>query len=221
MVRQPFCPDATRISRWRKIAKRRRENDVDILLQRIEARCAELVELIAYDEWPVGWLLPYRADFRKLAGRTPSATIQLYLTACADEMKPLGVWLLGKCVNRFMLLSVPDFRWDFSEKVRKQVARTLWRLEAWHLLDEMAAEFPNDEKVQWYAAVRSRRPAQPIGNRLRRFSEHVDHSHAADLVGPSRMSFWSRFDPWEGRPPKSVAQIREILERIHRWVRGG
>ena len=138
----------------------------------------------------------YRADFRKLFGRTPAATIQLYLAACSEEMRPFGVWLLGKCVNRFMLLSVPDFRWDFSEKVRKQVARTLWRLEAWHLLDEMAAEFPNDEKVQWYAAVRSRRPAQPMGDRLRRFSEHVDHSHAADLVGPSRMSFWSRFDPW-------------------------
>jgi hypothetical protein len=85
----------------------------------------------------------------------------------------------------------------------------------------MASEFPADVTVQKYSGAECQPPKRPFAERLKSFSGNVDKSHAAEAVGPSRMPYWSRDDPWEGRPPKSVWYIRWILWRIRRWVHGG
>jgi hypothetical protein len=220
MLRQSFCHAKMTLSQWRRIARHRQEGRTWEFLQYIEAKHAERVKSLDQEFWRYDWLLPYRTNFRRVIDQGDAATIQIYLASCPEEMRPLGIWLLGQCANRFVLFSLPACRWDSSPNVRKHVAKALWQLQAWHLLDEMATEFPADQKVRWYARVRSRRSNRSFGDRLRSFSPNVEHSRAAEIARPSHMPFWSRFDPWEGRPPRNASYIRSILERIRRWVHG-
>jgi hypothetical protein len=219
MLQQSFCHTKPTLIQWRRIARHRQEGRTWEFLQHIEAKHAERVKSLDQELWRYDWLLPYRPNFRRVFDRGDAATIQIYLASCPEEMRLLGIWLLRKCANRFVLFSLPEYRWNSSPKVRKHVAKALWQLQAWHLLDEMAVEFPADEKVRWYARVRSHRSNRPFGDRLRSFSPHVEHLRAVEIARPSHMPFWSRFDPW-GRPPRNASYIRSILERIRLWVHG-
>jgi hypothetical protein len=98
------------------------------------------------------------------------------------------------------------------------VAKALRRLEAWSLLDEMAAADPDNARIQYYAKAPITH--RPFRERLSRFSSRLDHSLVAEAAGPSRMPYWSLYTPWQGKPSKSVEFIREILWRIRRWVHG-
>jgi hypothetical protein len=216
----PYYPSTSHVTRWRRIARFRGERDTENLFRRIEALYAELVDQSATELLPDNWLLSFREDFRKAIRRRDVSTIQLFLAKCSDDLKPIAVSLLGRCAYRTRLLSLADLRWDLSAKVRTRVARSLWRLEAWHLLDEMAVEFPNDEKVQWYARVRAPCSRRPFAERISRFTRHLDNSSSGVDAGPSRMPYWSRFEPWQGRPAKGAQYIRSLLERIRLWVHG-
>jgi hypothetical protein len=99
------------------------------------------------------------------------------------------------------------------------VAKALWRLEAWLLLEEMATLYPEDAKVRWFAE--SRVTHRPFRERLSNFVKSVDDSHADEVATPSRMPYWAREKSWEYTPPKSRDLIRRMLRRIRHWVRWG
>jgi hypothetical protein len=92
-------------------------------------------------------------------------------------------------------------------------------VEAWALLNEMAAAYPDDAKIQWYAGAPT--TGRSFAKRLKRFTSGVDKSHADEVATPSRMPFWAIESFWTYTPPKSVAVIRRMLRRIQHWVRWG
>jgi hypothetical protein len=134
-------------------------------------------------------------------------------------MVPIAIWLWGKCADRFRLYGLSGFCYYRSPMVRKHVAKALRRLEAWSLLDDMAAAFPDDEKIRWFASA----PIShgPFAERLANFKRNVDDSHAGEVVTPSRMPFWAAERAWDLTPPKGVHLIRRMLRRIRHWVRWG
>jgi hypothetical protein len=189
------------------------------LLKRIESERAAAIKAAELRVAPHGWLLPYRDDLRWAIQHSRLETIKLYLTRCSPEMVPIAIWLWGKCADRFRLYGLSAFCYDGSPIVRKHVAKALRRLEAWSLLDEMAAAFPDDERIRWFATA----PIShgPFAERLANFKRNVDDSHAGEVVTPSRMPFWAAERSWDFTPPKSVRLIRRMLRRIRRWVRWG
>jgi hypothetical protein len=167
------------------------------------------------------WLLPYRAEIRKLvAGSYPSAdVVDYYMASCPSEMIPICIWLIGKCAVRFRLYGIPFFCRDSSPQIRKHAAKALRRLEAWSLLDEMAALYPVDDRIQWFATA-------PVSHgtftkRLSNYLRSVDDAHADEVATPSRMPYWAMEGSWEYTPPKSRDLIRRMLRRIRHWVRWG
>jgi hypothetical protein len=116
------------------------------------------------------------------------------------------------------LYGIWEFRSHPWPQVRKHVAKALRRLEAWVLLEEMAAQYPEVVKIQWYA--QAPRAHRPFAERLSNFVKSVDDSHAGEVVTPSRMPFWAAERAWDYTPPKSVEFMRR-MRRIRHWVRWG
>jgi hypothetical protein len=165
------------------------------------------------------WLLKYRSELRWAAQSALVDPIRVYSSSCPPEMIPLGVWMWGKCVDRFRLYGLAVYCHHSSPQVRRHVAKILRRVEAWALLNEMAAAYPDDAKIQWYAGAPT--TGRSFAKRLKRFTSGVDKSHADEVATPSRMPFWAIESFWTYTPPKSVAVIRRMLRRIQHWVRWG
>jgi hypothetical protein len=169
----------------------------------------------------VSWLIRYRRGFRAVIAKTHPAAVHSYLATCHPEMIPLCVWLLGQLAEPQRLYGLPPFRYDPSPQIRKHVAKALRRAEAWVLLEQMARAFPNDAKVQWFANTPTPTTRRSFAERLSKFAQNVDDSHAAEVYTPSRMPFWALERSWDYTAPKSVAIIRRMLRRIRHWVRWG
>ncbi|HJQ81200.1 MAG TPA: hypothetical protein VJ828_14665 [Lacipirellulaceae bacterium] len=213
-----FAPTLRDRQRWRLLsANSRSHRHTFRLLKKIEFERSAAISSAALRAAPLGWLLSYRDDLRWAIEHAPVEPIKLYLTQCPLDMVPIAVWLWGKCADRFRLYGLSGFCYYRSPMVRKHVAKALWRLEAWSLLDEMAAAFPDDEKIHWFASA----PIShgPFEERLENFKRNVDDSHAGEVATPSRMPFWAAERVWDYTPPKSVALIRRMLQRIRHWVR--
>jgi hypothetical protein len=215
-----FAPTPRDRKRWRYLsANFRGERRTFRLLKRIESERANAIKAAELRDAPHGWLLRYRDDLRWAIQHSRLEPIKLYLTRCPLEMVPVAIWLWGKCANRFRLYGLSGFCYYRSPMVRKHVAKALRRLEAWSLLDEMAAAFPDDERIRWFANA----PIShgPFAERLANFKRNVDDSHAGEVATPSRMPFWAAERSWDRTPPKSVLLIRRMLRRIQHWVRWG
>lgn len=221
-----YSPTAAQRRRWRWWRRRHYSADIYKLLKRIESAPERTSANADRGDVPITWLLPYRADLRRVyAGYHPRYNeaevdiIRCYMANCPADMIPLCIWLLGKCADRFRLYGIAGRCDDPSPKVRKQVAKALRRTEAWSVLEKMARAYPNDEKVQWFAKAELRH--RPFPERLSSFVRSVDDSHAGEVTTPSRMPFWARENSWDYTPPKSVELIRRMLRRIRHWVRWG
>jgi hypothetical protein len=164
-------------------------------------------------------ILSHRGDFRRIIGEAHPAVMKLYLSKCPAEMAPLAVWLWGRCADRFRLHGLAAYCFDPSTQVRRRVAKALRRLEAWSYLRLMAAAYPDDAKIQWYATAPTTR--RSFAGRLKNFTSGVDDSHADEVATPSQMPFWALESFWSYTPPKSVVMIRRMLRRIQHWVRWG
>ena len=164
-------------------------------------------------------MLRRRADFRRIIEDAHPAVMQLYLYKCPAEMAPLAIWLWGRCADRFRTFGLAAYCHDPSPHVRRRVAKALRRLEAWSYLRMMAAAYPDDARIQWFATAPTVHRSFDV--RLRNFKRIVDDSHAGEVVTPSRMPYWATETFWEYTPPKSVDTIRRMLRRIRHWVRWG
>jgi hypothetical protein len=168
---------------------------------------------------PHTWLIRFRTDFRLLDEQRAGLVIQRFLSLGSLDLRHVFIWHLSKSASRFYLLGIDEYCDDSSPVVRKHVAKALRRLEAWPLLEEMAAAHPEDERLRWFATAPTTK--RPFSDRLRNFRSDIDASHAAEVATPSQMPFWTQEGSWERTPPKSVAMIRRMLRRIRHWVRWG
>jgi hypothetical protein len=216
LLTREFAPSLRERQRWRHLMNWSQSDRTFKLLKRIEAAQPKLQ---SGDGRRDAWLLPYRNELRWVIQFSFVEPIKLYVYSCPLEMLPLGVWLWGKCADRFRLYGLSAFCHHPSSKVRKHVVKALWRLEAWALIDEIAAYYPDDENIQWYAKAPTTH--RPFAERLKRFTSSVDRSRADDVATPSKMPFWAQESTWERTPPKSVEFIRRMLRRIRHWVRWG
>ena len=165
-------------------------------------------------------LFPFRDDFRRLISDQSIDVLRYVFLIDRDPLlRSVGIWLLSHSANRCQLLGIEEYCDDPSPMVRKHVARALYRLEARQLLQRMSADHPLDLAVQWFAQAG---PNQTdFEERLRRYSEHVDHATAQAATEAEPMSFWARFEKWYLTPPKSNWYLRRILERLRHYIHGG
>jgi hypothetical protein len=195
-------------------------------LKTIEAACARARNAKCKSQSLNSWVLTCRTMLRRIyAGFNPLynacevPVLRSYMAKCPPEMLPICIWLLGKCADRFRLYGLHEYRHHESPRVRGEVAKALRRVEAWALLREMAAAYPEDRKVHWFATAPIAH--RPFSQRLARFKKSVDDSHAGEVMTPSRMPYWASQQSWAYTPPKSVEIIRRVLRRIRHWVRWG
>lgn len=170
------------------------------------------------NQHPTMWLIPFRDDFRQLIHDDAAPIIARHLRYDSGELRALYIWLLSKFADRCRLLGIDEYANDPSPVVRKHVAKTLRSLEAWRLLDAMVTANPANETIHWFAKAPTRKREFP--ERLRNYVDYVDQSQSAEAVGPSRMLYWSLYNPWQGRPPKSLSFIRRVLLHIRSLLRG-
>jgi len=162
------------------------------------------------------WLLKYRPYFHDVIHRGRPFYIRDYLNYCPAEMIPICVWLIGKSTDRFRQYDLKAFAHYPSPQVRRHVAKALRRLEAWAVLRQMAASYPDDQKIQWFALAPTVR--RSFHERLQNFQRHVDGSQVPEVHIPSQMEFWAADLRWKRSPPKSIEYIRRLLRHIQQLV---
>jgi hypothetical protein len=215
LLSQKYAADDYQLSRWGRVIPYPRDTALLNLLRRIDAERSRS----RMEDTNSNWLLKYRTEIRNAISSGSIDTIRLYLCRCPSEMVPVCVWLWGKCVDRFRLYGLSRFCHSSSQQVRRHVAKTLRRVEAWALLDEMAVAYPDDTRIRWYATAPTTH--RPFTKRLKKFTANVDDSHADEVHTPSQMPYWTSEETWERTPPKSLDLIRRILRRIQHWVHWG
>lgn len=212
-----YAPPRMRIRRWRYLAFHTPQRWVLDFLQEIEEHRRSRREN-AVSDFPPGWLLPLRPQIPRVRRSEPVGAIRHYLLDCPDDMTLFASWLLGRCASQTKHFNLMDFAIDGSLPVKRHAARALRRVQAWTQLAALAASAPRDQRLAWYAYTTPTK--HPFPKRLANFTEHVDQSHAAEAVGPSRMALRFADIEWIRHPPKSIELIRRILQRIHTWVHG-
>jgi hypothetical protein len=216
------APSAATIRTWRRISRFAQQGWVGDFLRELEHELMlPLIEVrtgaVPSKRSPI-WLLKFRSQIRRVIARKPAASIRLYLLTCPPPMRPIAVALLGHCVDRTNTCNLLEYAEIEPTSTRRRAARALWRAEAWSKLRSLIAASPGDARVAYYGRVDEAK--RPFDDRLHAFAEHVDHSHEAEAIGPSRMVLWFAEIDWVRRAPKSVELMRRILERIHRLVHG-
>jgi hypothetical protein len=196
------------------------------LLKRMEAASEHAESLRRHDLKHRLWTLPFRRELRLLfAGYDTRVNVgevdivRSYLLTCPPAMIPICVWLIGHFRSGMPIHELASLRHSLSPSVRRHLAKTLRRLEAWSLLRVMAGENPNDDRIQWFATAPTTH--RPFLERLEIFAASLDDSHAGEVATPSRMPYWEHHHRWTYTPPKSVATIRHFLRRIRHLVRWG
>jgi hypothetical protein len=131
-------------------------------------------------------------------------------------MIPVCVWIISRLNVVPNLVELMSLRRSLSPQRRRHLAKALRRLHAWAALRQLAAENPNDDRIQRIATA----PPSPrtFAERLKNFTSAVDKSHAVEVHTPSQMDFWSADHRWQRSPPKSIEFIRRILRHIHQLV---
>jgi hypothetical protein len=220
-----YTPSAALPTRWHW-SRDIRKSPTFKLLQRIEAASVQTQEKSTDDTGNRTWLLRFRPELRRLLAGFDSRydkaeidVVRCFLLTCPQTMIAICVWLLGEFSDRRHLNEVKTFRHDPSPQIRRHVAKALRRLEAWSYLRDMAAAYPGDARIQWFATAPTTHA--PFAERLRKFKRCVDDSRTGEVATPSRMPFWTGVRSWERTPPKSVTYIRRMLRRIRFWVRSG
>lgn len=175
-------------------------------------------ELASSNRSRLGWLLPFRYDFRQILSYRPCAGLREFLGVCPPEHPSflIGVWLLGRCATSQATYILDELPVGSSPKAREHLARALCRVECWPRLRRLAADYPDDLVL---AAMVRESPGDSFHNRLSRFAQHVDREHETEAAVASQMPLWFRDSTWGVTEPKRPAWIRVVLERIRQWVR--
>jgi hypothetical protein len=153
----------------------------------------------------------FRQDFRNILDDDAVGGLAWAIGHGGDQSKRLAVWLVGRLERRRLAWLVAPLRCSDSPAVRKEVARALRRMDAWTELATMSG----DPAVRQFAVPPVRRP---FADRIGSFLGHVA---AGPPVGArASMPLVVNVSPLAGRPPRSAATIRRVLETIRRLVHG-
>lgn len=163
----------------------------------------------------ITWALPLRNEVRRLESLDARSVLSLVIERTPNpRMRVLAIWLRGRCGGYIGTSVLANFIASPDFQTRKETARALRRMSGWALLNQMAAS-DSDARIRRLATPA---PAKPYRHRLAQFSSNVRPVPAS----PVRRKFWKlpSLRVGEGKPPKSSAAIRHLLERIHRLVTG-
>ncbi len=131
------------------------------------------------------------------------------------ELNRLAIWLLGRSGGTLGATEVVAFYRHADVQMRREVARALMRMRAWSELRHMAI-IDTDPQV--------RRLATPA--KKREFATRFAALAAAGVTparqspAPGPMPLVWNVSSDAGRPPKPGWWLRQVLERIHRLLRG-
>ncbi|WP_442485376.1 hypothetical protein [Aeoliella sp. SH292] len=204
----------------RRVSHRRRRSADDLAVERFLRRLGHYRNLLTrYDLLRADWLLAFRADFRKILRNRPQGGIESFLAASPLDHPSFGIaiWLLGRCASRQTSEVLDQLPVDEDVRLRRHYVRALHRVESWPRLRQIARRHPGDPYVK---RLLRRNSLDTFARRVSRFAQHVDRSYESDAAMASRMPLWFRDTEWIETPPKDPSWIRELLERIKRWVRG-
>lgn len=163
-------------------------------------------------------LLALRQDFRAIEANRPIPGLVRCVADGDSDTRRLAIWLLGRIRNRCTTSVVAMYSRDRDIPVRKEVAKTLRRLEAWAELREIVTR-EYDPVVRRIAKL-AEAPPREFSERMARFlGNDVEIVEQPDEVGPGAKSLHVNTTVGDGTPPKSRWYIRLILEHI-RWLVG-
>ena len=160
------------------------------------------------------WLLRSRGQFRAIcSSASPATLVHLALITRDDGIRRLAIWLRGRMGSSIAIDSLATLRNAKSEFVRRELVRALRRLQAWNWLRQIGQSDPSPRIRQFAQSRPHRISVQPMAHHLRTFRRIP--------VEPTRQPLYvSKEVALRLYPPKSIAFIRALLRRIHRWVHG-
>ena len=164
-------------------------------------------------------LVAFRREFREIVRRRLLVGLLASLKDADQyddpELGRIAIWLLGRCGRSYAAPIVAQLRHHDEVAMRREVARALRRMGALVELEAMS-RFDPDERVRRLAT--SFGPA-PFERRLSRYADREVRRVA--MVEPGlRREFFALAPLTPGRPAKTAAFIRAILEHIRLLVRG-
>ncbi len=161
-----------------------------------------------------GWLLPYRSRIRELWMSLGSRSVLGLVVERTDDpvLRLFAIWLRGRCGGHLGATSIARYWNHPDETTRKEVARTLKRLELWSHLRRMA-ELDQNERIRRIATTG---PTRSFRERLSRFSRGTQQLPSQPINHPLVVSPYLSID--QAHPPKSALIIRMILGRIRQLV---
>ena len=159
-------------------------------------------------------LLPIRDQLvHSIAGCNKTALAYIVENTKSTIALRIAIWMLGRKRGHRGSRAVAMHRCHPDVRVRREVARALWRLSSWHTLQSMSND--DDQRVRFFVSAPIRRPA---ARRIPGFltgSPAVASSPQPQLVADPHTELGS------GRSPRSGNHIHRVLQRIRRWVRLG
>jgi hypothetical protein len=161
-----------------------------------------------------GWLLSYRCRIEQLWMTLGSRSVLCLVVERTGDptLRIFAIWLRGHCGGHLGTPIIAQFWRDPDETTRKEVARSLKRLESWSQLRKMAELEPN-KRIKKIATAG---PSRPYQLRLDRFAEQSRRIEVSSTIHELVMS--PNLVTGQSRPPKPAWLIRMILNRIHGLV---
>ncbi len=160
-------------------------------------------------------LMSFRPEFRCVIGRGRICALFRCLDAYDPELTRLAIWLMSRMHRRDAIPEINPFGSHVNVRLRREVARGLFRLGAWAELRAIAQHDP-DPRVQRLVVGL---PVDSFENKFARFARSQDSDRTPPL-GVSTPTWLLREPVGGSRPPKAPELIRAILERIRKLVRG-
>jgi hypothetical protein len=161
------------------------------------------------------WAVHSRKQIRMLESARARPVLSLVIRKTKDPvLRILAIWLRGRCGGTLGTSLLAESSHHHDDQPRKETARALKRMSAWHLLRSMAAMDVNP-RIRRMAVV------APPASFKERPSSFIGKCETRPIPDLARTLFVSpELNITQGKPPRSRALIRKILERIRQIVSG-
>lgn len=163
----------------------------------------------------VSWSVRIREQVRQVQALSAKSVL-CHVIECTDNptLRILAIWLRGRCGGSIGTTSLVKFVSHPDEVTRKEVARALKRMNAWTQLGKIA-DGDASARIRRIATVQ---PPRAYKDRVADFSKHIARLEVRPVRRPLILS--PELQVGQGRPPKTPAYIRMLLNRIRCIVRG-
>jgi hypothetical protein len=154
------------------------------------------------------WVLRWRKQIRRIEILNVRSVLSHVIHKTPSErMRTLAIWLRGRCGGYIGTSLIAYYAHSTNFQTQKESVRALRRMSGWSHLREIAKSATNSR----IRNLATQRAGSPLGDRLSR----VLTNFRAIQTSPQRQEVWTQPGLRLTRtPPKTVAAIRRILERI-------